>query len=45
MTKIEGPQEQIDRRRPFWQSFIGQIPYSNLNESLMEAIHKRAVQI
>ena len=47
MTMLEWPgqctQVQTDRWRPFcwpsWLSLDGQNPYSNLNESLMEAIH------
>ena len=29
----------IDRWRPSWLSDVGQNPYLNLNEKLMEAIH------
>ena len=43
MNKIACPQVQNDRRRPFyrpsWLSFIEQNPFSNLNDSLTEAIH------
>ena len=40
--KVDCPQKQIDRPRPFrlpsWLLFVGLYLYSNLNKSLMEAI-------
>ena len=44
MTKVECTQEQTDRGRSFCQpsclSNVVQNPYSNLNQNLMDAIHK-----
>ena len=42
MIKVDRPQKQIDRWRPFcrpsWLSFVGLNLYSNLNKILMEAV-------
>ena len=49
MTKVECPQVQTDRQWPFcwpsWLSFVGQSPYPNLNESLMETIQGNIVTL
>ena len=45
MANVECPQVQTDRRQPLrwpiWSSLVGQNPYSNLGESVKEAVHIR----